>query len=120
MEGNNGVERIRRYFLPMELLAEYDNEGDFQAAVITLFRVYGVKAHAIRNAFATKRGSSDLLVCLNGVFMACELKARDGTPSDLQLEFIEKIKAAGGVAAVCSCLADILDLIDAALRQSSR
>lgn len=46
----------------------------------------------------TKAGIPDLLCCVNGRFMAIELKASHGTPSDLQLVTLEKIEEAGGIA----------------------
>ena len=48
----------------------------------------------------TKSGIPDLLVCCNGHFLAVELKAPKGTPSELQLYTIEEIKKAGGIALV--------------------
>ena len=48
----------------------------------------------------TKRGIPDLLCCVNGHFLAIEVKADNGKPSDLQLYQIEQIKRAGGSAMV--------------------
>ena len=48
----------------------------------------------------TKSGVRDLLICCNGYFVAVEVKAEDGKPSDLQLWNIEQIKKAGGFAMV--------------------
>ena len=48
----------------------------------------------------TKAGIPDLLICCNGYFVAAEIKAERGHPSDLQLWNIEKIKEAGGIALV--------------------
>lgn len=56
---------------------------------------YTVKQHG--NMF-TKKGVPDLLVCLNGSFLALELKAENGKPSELQLYQIQQINKAGGVA----------------------
>jgi len=56
---------------------------------------YSVKQHG--NMF-TKKGVPDLLVCLNGHFIALELKAENGHASELQLYQINKIKEAGGIA----------------------
>lgn len=44
----------------------------------------------------TKAGVPDLLVCCNGYFLAIELKASTGRPSQLQLYNIRKIRDAGG------------------------
>lgn len=48
----------------------------------------------------TKSGIPDLLACVNGKFVAIELKAPNGKPSELQLYTIEQIKKAGGKAFV--------------------
>lgn len=41
-----------------------------------------------------------MLICCNGYFVAVEVKAENGKPSDLQLWNIEQIKKAGGIAMV--------------------
>ena len=48
----------------------------------------------------TKAGVPDLLCCVNGHFLAIEVKAETGTTSYLQDHNIAKIKEAGGVAVV--------------------
>jgi Holliday junction resolvase len=48
----------------------------------------------------TKAGIPDLLVCCKGKFIALEIKAPTGKPSELQLYNIEAIKKAGGIAMV--------------------
>lgn len=54
-----------------------------------------VKFHG--NAF-TRDGVPDLLCCVNGYFLAIEVKGDGGEPSELQLHEIEEIKKAGGIA----------------------
>lgn len=46
----------------------------------------------------TKAGIPDLLVNVNGYFMAVELKAPNGKPSDLQLYNLRKITKGNGIA----------------------
>lgn len=48
----------------------------------------------------TKAGIPDLLICCNGQFIAVELKAPNGKPSELQLYNIDAITKAGGIALV--------------------
>lgn len=48
----------------------------------------------------TKAGIPDILACVNGVFLAIEVKSATGKPSKLQLYTIDEIKLAGGVALV--------------------
>ena len=45
-------------------------------------------------------GTPDLLCCINGYFVAIEVKADDGHPSELQLQKIKDIRKAGGFAYV--------------------
>lgn len=47
-----------------------------------------------------RQGVPDLLCCVNGFFVAVELKAENGKPSELQKWNIEKIREAGGIAIV--------------------
>ena len=44
----------------------------------------------------TKSGIPDLLVCYKGRFIAIEVKADNGHPTDLPLYNLRKIEAAGG------------------------
>lgn len=46
----------------------------------------------------TKSGVPDILACVNGYFVAIEVKADNGHPSDLQLYNVRKIREAGGFA----------------------
>lgn len=48
----------------------------------------------------TQKGVPDLLCCLNGRFLAIEIKSENGRPSPLQLYTIDEIKKANGLALV--------------------
>lgn len=41
-------------------------------------------------------GTPDILTCVNGYFLAIEVKAQNGKPSELQLVKIDDIRKAGG------------------------
>ena len=56
-----------------------------------------VKYFANRN---TKSGIPDLLACVNGYFVAIEVKAETGKPSPLQLHHQEKIRQSGGISII--------------------
>lgn len=58
---------------------------------------YFVKYFANRN---TKSGIPDILACVNGSFLAIEVKSPTGTPKPLQIHNIKKINTAGGYAVV--------------------
>lgn len=48
----------------------------------------------------TKTGIPDILACINGYFVAIEVKGPHGKPSELQMYNIDKIREAGGYAFV--------------------
>ena len=48
----------------------------------------------------TRAGVPDLLCCVNGKFLAIEVKAERGVASPLQLQNIKNIEAAKGIALV--------------------
>ena len=48
----------------------------------------------------TKAGIPDLLCCINGIFVAIELKSKNGKVSELQKIQIERIKKSGGIGLV--------------------
>ncbi len=46
----------------------------------------------------SESGTPDILSCVNGYFLAIEVKGEGGKVSDLQLEKIDQIRKAGGFA----------------------
>jgi len=56
-----------------------------------------VKYFANRN---TRSGIPDILACVNGEFLAIEVKSDSGHPTELQLHNVELIRKAGGLAFV--------------------
>ena len=72
----------------------------------------------------SEAGTPDILACCNGYFLAIEVKADNGKPSELQLVKIDAIRKAGGFAYVVypsgwNRLKDIIDglLIDSFSRE---
>lgn len=47
-----------------------------------------------------KSGIPDLLICVNGIFISCELKGPNGRPSDLQKKNTIMINRGGGIGIV--------------------
>lgn len=77
---------------------------------------YRVKYHG---NYYSENGTPDILACVNGYFIAIEVKAQDGKPTELQLAKIDAIRKAGGFAYVVypsgwNRLKDVIDglLID--------
>lgn len=56
-----------------------------------------VKYFANRN---TRAGVPDILACVNGHFVAIEVKAENGKPTELQKWNVEQIKNSGGIALI--------------------
>lgn len=55
---------------------------------------YFIKTHGDR---FSKVGTPDILACVNGNFVAIEVKGEKGKPSELQCYHIEQIIKAGGI-----------------------
>ena len=56
-----------------------------------------VKYFANRN---TKSGVPDILACVNGYFVAIEVKGENGKPTPLQVWNRDKIREAGGISVI--------------------
>ena len=54
---------------------------------------YFIKTHGDR---FSRVGTPDIIACVNGNFVAVEVKAENGKPSELQLYHLEQIRKAGG------------------------
>lgn len=48
----------------------------------------------------TKRGVPDILACVNGYFVAIEVKSATGKPSPLQVRNVDLIRESGGIAII--------------------
>lgn len=89
-------------------------------------RLVMIKYHG--SAFS-EAGVSDLLCCLDGVFVACEVKAPESYPVNgkpsvekaldegptlKQRAFIKRVLAAGGVAGVAATVEQFLEILECA------
>ena len=54
---------------------------------------YFIKTHGDR---FSKVGTPDIIACVNGHFVAVEVKAENSKPSELQLYHLDEIRKAGG------------------------
>ena len=55
-----------------------------------------------------ENGIADLLVCLDGKFIAIEVKRPGCKPTPLQIKFLDEIRRAGGIAFIASSLEDVV------------
>lgn len=90
-------------------------------------RFVSIKYHGSQFSEA---GVSDLLCCLDGVFVACEVKAPENYgnsveraeekgPTLKQTEFLYKIADAGGIAACVASVEHFLDILEAAEQKAA-
>ena len=64
------------------------------------------------------KGISDFLLCVDGIYVAIELKAEDKKPSAQQLQFIKEVIASGGIARVCETLGEVKAIVRSAQEKS--
>ena len=58
---------------------------------------YFIKTHGDR---FSRVGTPDIIACVNGHFVAVEVKAENGKPSELQIYHIEQINKDGGYGVI--------------------
>ena len=75
-----------------------DLEATFQREAIELIESMGGYPIKIHVSAYQSQGEPDLVCCYKGRYVAFELKVDNNKPSKLQLEKIEDIKRAGGIA----------------------
>lgn len=56
-------------------------------------------------------GSADLIGIYKGRFLALEIKVPGKNPTLEQTNFINAVNKAGGIAGVCRCRQDVIDLL---------
>lgn len=62
-------------------------------------------------------GIPDIIACVNGKFVAIELKGDGYHPTAVQTMKIGKIMSSGGIAGVCYSLEDVKNLVEQARAQ---
>jgi hypothetical protein len=77
-----------------------------------------VKADKLSDRF--KKGVPDFLACVDGIYVAIELKREEGDASPHQRIFIEKVQRANGIGGTCYTLAEVIALVDKAREKSKQ
>lgn len=75
-------------------------EKQFENKIKTYLKsigAYFIKTHGDR---FSKVGTPDIIACVNGHFVAVEVKAANGKPSELQIYHIQQINNAGGYGVI--------------------
>ena len=75
-------------------------EGKVKDAVVAILKEEGVYYFFPATHGYGRSGVPDIVCCVNGYFLAIECKAGKNKPTLLQVRELERIRAAGGVAAV--------------------
>jgi hypothetical protein len=77
-------------------------ESLFQSRLVQILKNEFPKIKIFKIQQTSKRGDPDLLICVEGRFIALELKKdTKSKPTRLQKHILEQVKAAGGFACVC-------------------
>lgn len=71
-----------------------------QKKIITYIE-QNLAGYAVNIEKSSKRGTPDILACINSKFYAIEVKFGSDTEKPLQLHVLEKIKKAGGIGFFC-------------------
>ena len=80
-------------------------EATIQSKILDYIRSIG--GYGIKVITATVSGNPDIICCLNGRFVAIEVKQPGKQPTELQSLKMEMIRASGGVAFVACSVADV-------------
>lgn len=75
-------------------------EKQFETKVKQFLKSHDVWFIKIWGGGFQKAGIPDLLCCINGHFVAIELKGTNGTPTELQKYNIRKINESGGIGLI--------------------
>lgn len=99
-------------------MAKMTPESKVKRDVTTMLKNRGAYYfYPVAGALGARAGIPDIIVCYRGWFIGIECKAGRGKPTDYQLNQIDAIQKAGGIAFVVNelnikAVQDILDDID--------
>ena len=82
-------------------------EAEIKSLIIKTLRRAGGLPVTIWQGPMGRKGISDLLVCLDGRFIAVEVKRPGGNATPEQLQFIREVQEAGGIGFI----ADSVDVV---------
>lgn len=85
-------------------------EKDIQRQIIKYLE-QELNAYVVKTIATNKRGTPDILACVNGRFVAIEVKRPGCKPTPLQLLTLERIRERGGLAIWADNLKIIKELL---------
>ncbi len=84
-------------------------ERDVTAAIRTILRTCGIWHFKHWGGPMGEKGIADIIGCHKGRMIAIEIKKPGGKPTSEQLQFLENVKAAGGIGFVASSVNDVIE-----------
>lgn len=69
------------------------------------------KIYAVKVIVAARAGVPDIFVCIDGRFVAFEVKAPGNKPTALQEMNLTRIKASGGIACVVNDVQEVIEVV---------
>lgn len=91
---------MRSYYTIVNTWGDLLTEKQLENKVKRFFKKYDIWFTKIWGGGFQRAGIPDLLACVNGRFVAVELKSSTGRPTELQKWNIEKIQESGGIGLV--------------------
>ena len=80
-------------------------EQKIQSDIVKYLESIG--AYVVKVIKATRSGVPDIIACINGLFVAVEVKKKGGRVSSLQWHNIKRIQDKGGIAIVAYSVEDV-------------
>jgi Holliday junction resolvase len=84
-------------------------ESKIQSRILKGLKEAGIYAH--KNIATNRSGIPDIIACVDGAYVALEVKSPGGKPTELQLYNIEQIRKSGGIAEIVYSWEDVAKLI---------
>jgi len=84
-----------------------NSESQLKEKVIRYIRKSYPSAWLYKSADRWTSGIPDLIICINGKFMAIELKVGKNKPTRIQQYVLKKIEKAGGQSGVCRSITEV-------------
>ena len=85
-------------------------EQTIQKEIIKYLESIG--AYVIKTIKTNRAGTPDIIACLNGRFIAIEVKRKGNKPTPLQLAKIEQIRASSGIAFIAYSKDDVVKCLE--------
>lgn len=85
------------------------SEAQIQNKIIKYLN--GLGAYTVKTISTNRSGTPDVICCLEGKFIAFEVKTQKGRVSELQKHHIEEINNRGGLAAVVRSVEEVKEMV---------